>query len=644
MIRNKINFYVLILIFLLLSSSYSYYFFKYNDNEVISVLDSLYRQNNVKNLYRDKLIFKIILLSLNTQSGVLINENLSMNIIDSSSFVINDFRKLLYLFYFSRSSRIFVRYKNLFELYKINRYFLSKDETFFILDYAIQHKRYEDLEFLIKKGVFRERRKEYKAVYIKKLAYNIDLIANINITYKQKKRIIIELFNYGYFKSGRALIKKYKIKGYDRFYLQLVDYLYNNKKEYIKLINKLINLYPKKRAYLYYKLARFYRKKDYQKAHKYYNLLVNKYLKTIYGQKSAWYLGWEYEKKLSLDSALYYYRKLSKLKLNSYYKNEATFRIAIINLRLRSYEKAKNCLMRLKDNNRKFFFLAKTYELEKKDSLANYYYDKIKKNGILDFYYIRTLMKNKIKLKIDDLPNMDFSNLYVDSIRFIRDIKLILNLKIYPFLLYLKPYYKKDMRFFIAYNFIYKNNREYSYKFVKDYYYHLNINRLSMEELKLNFPTFDVKFIDNKEFLYLIYSIAKQESQFSEKIVSPVGAVGFMQIMPYVARDLCKAKGYKFSLDSLYNREFNIKLGFILIKDLARYFSGNLIYSVASYNAGRIRVNRWRTTYLKGLKDIDIIIESLEFRETREYVKKVLFNFFMYNWIYEKKTIKEFTL
>ena len=118
----------------------------------------------------------------------------------------------------------------------------------------------------------------------------------------------------------------------------------------------------------------------------------------------------------------------------------------------------------------------------------------------------------------------------------------------------------------------------------------------------------------------LIYSLIRAESGFAPAIKSPAGAVGLMQLMPATAKAIVHEKG-NFDPLRLAVPSFNIKLGTRHFRDLLKSHDGDVVYSIAAYNAGSGAVKRWRNN-LKGLKK-DEFIESIPYRETRDYVKKV---------------------
>ena len=104
-----------------------------------------------------------------------------------------------------------------------------------------------------------------------------------------------------------------------------------------------------------------------------------------------------------------------------------------------------------------------------------------------------------------------------------------------------------------------------------------------------------------------------------------------MQLMPITAKGL----GYKKdSATNLLDSGKNIKLGTKYLRNLLDMSEGNQVIATASYNAGPYRVRSW----LKNSESLpaDIWIETIPFKETREYVKSVL----AYQQIYQTRAGK----
>lgn len=132
-----------------------------------------------------------------------------------------------------------------------------------------------------------------------------------------------------------------------------------------------------------------------------------------------------------------------------------------------------------------------------------------------------------------------------------------------------------------------------------------------------------------------IWSIMRAESLFRPDVISPVGAKGLMQIMPYTGANLARLRGDdSFDVQDLFVPEKNISLGSQYLARLGHMFSNSFAVVAASYNAGPHRVKGWLMNF--GHLEVDEFIEHIPFVETRNYVKKVLSNQFYYQALYDK--------
>ncbi len=129
----------------------------------------------------------------------------------------------------------------------------------------------------------------------------------------------------------------------------------------------------------------------------------------------------------------------------------------------------------------------------------------------------------------------------------------------------------------------------------------------------------------------LVYALIRAESTFIPDIKSHAGAIGLMQLMPDTAKATNRDKG-PFNPQNLTSPEFNIRIGTKHFRDLLKGYDNDVIYAIASYNAGSTAVDRWRKN-LKGLKK-DEFIESIPYQETRDYVKKVYASAGTYRQLY----------
>ncbi|MCD8547376.1 MAG: transglycosylase SLT domain-containing protein [Aeromonadaceae bacterium] len=129
----------------------------------------------------------------------------------------------------------------------------------------------------------------------------------------------------------------------------------------------------------------------------------------------------------------------------------------------------------------------------------------------------------------------------------------------------------------------------------------------------------------------LLYALARQESALYPKAKSPVGATGLMQLMPATAKHTAKKWGYPQPRpQQLVEPTLNIRLGSAYLRELLDQYQGNRVLATAAYNAGPGRVRQWRSS--AGMP-MDAWVESIPFRETRNYVQNVL----VYNVIYQQQ-------
>lgn len=161
---------------------------------------------------------------------------------------------------------------------------------------------------------------------------------------------------------------------------------------------------------------------------------------------------------------------------------------------------------------------------------------------------------------------------------------------------------------------------------------------MNLRLVKLIFPTeyFDLIKKNSKDLDPLIViSLMRQESAFNPHATSSVGAKGLMQLMPATAKRFNK----KVKVKHLSDPEINIAIGTKYLKLLVDRFEGNLIYTLASYNAGEHRIDRWRKEIFRNNDPLSTI-ESIPYEETRNYVKLIYRNNFFYNILLSKTNLK----
>ncbi len=128
----------------------------------------------------------------------------------------------------------------------------------------------------------------------------------------------------------------------------------------------------------------------------------------------------------------------------------------------------------------------------------------------------------------------------------------------------------------------------------------------------------------------LAFAHALQESNFRERVVSPAGAIGLMQIMPIARREYAASINMSAGAD-LKDARTNLAFGQRALQALAQagYTGGALPKVMAAYNAGPTPVSRW-TGEVNDQGDPLLWMESLPDWETRGYVNIVMRNYWMY--------------
>jgi len=164
---------------------------------------------------------------------------------------------------------------------------------------------------------------------------------------------------------------------------------------------------------------------------------------------------------------------------------------------------------------------------------------------------------------------------------------------------------------------------------------------------ELNYPIIKTPKIVNQKTMpkpELILSIIRQESEFDQRANSYVGAKGMMQVMTYTAKLVAKQAKLPYSKNKLRSDpEYNIKLGSYYLATLLEEYEGSYPFALAAYNAGPRRVKYWNKINgnpQKGKISYVDWIELIKFKETRNYVQRVLENINVYRYILGGKPIK----
>lgn len=127
----------------------------------------------------------------------------------------------------------------------------------------------------------------------------------------------------------------------------------------------------------------------------------------------------------------------------------------------------------------------------------------------------------------------------------------------------------------------------------------------------------------------LVKSLARQESELNPKAESHAGALGLMQLMPQTASQVARRMGLTYSRNRLTEDwRYNASIGIRYLEGLMADFDGSIVLSAASYNAGPSRVRNWMRSYgdPREMSPDQVLdwIENIPFRETRNYVQRVI--------------------
>ena len=164
---------------------------------------------------------------------------------------------------------------------------------------------------------------------------------------------------------------------------------------------------------------------------------------------------------------------------------------------------------------------------------------------------------------------------------------------------------------------------------------------------KYNYPIITTPRVINGKNMpsqEIILAITRQESEFDAKANSHVGAKGMMQLMTYTAKLVAKQMGVPYRKSKLTSDpEYNVRLGTYYFNSLLNEYGETYPFAIAAYNAGPKRVRYWRKINgdpKKGNIDFVNWIELIKFKETRNYVQRVLENAGVYRYMLSGKPVE----
>lgn len=155
------------------------------------------------------------------------------------------------------------------------------------------------------------------------------------------------------------------------------------------------------------------------------------------------------------------------------------------------------------------------------------------------------------------------------------------------------------------------------------------------------FPQKYLEYVDKFSEKYniepsLVYAVMLTESHFVSDALSSKGAKGLMQISDITGQWAAQEIGIMgYTNDSLYNPEVNIEIGCWYLNKLIIQFDEPLETALAAYNAGSGNVSKWlkNNQYSEDGKTL----KQIPFKETRNYIKKVLTAKKIYEMLYYER-------
>lgn len=132
----------------------------------------------------------------------------------------------------------------------------------------------------------------------------------------------------------------------------------------------------------------------------------------------------------------------------------------------------------------------------------------------------------------------------------------------------------------------------------------------------------------------LIYALIRQESRFNPMAESSSGAAGLMQLMPATASFVSGSGKYRDAdgRHSLKDPQVNLDIGQRYVESLLdeNHVRTELFSLVMAYNAGPGNLRKWKTTLAELSDDPLLFVESIPLGETRNFVERVMSNYWIY--------------
>ena len=395
---------------------------------------------------------------------------------------------------------------------------------------------------------------------------------------------------------------------------------------------------------------------------------------------NLWVKGFEYEQKEQYDSAIVCYKTLSHKRFKNNVKRQwAKFRIGFVYFKQEKWNEAIPALIEatkepfLWSGSGARMFLGDAYMKVGKDSLAREAYLDCIRDFPLAYYAHRSRMKLvEYKLMAEkDVPYAHGVRMAPEqTLAWVRASQKVgkpdttYNPERYNRIRTLFQYGFSEQAFALydearkknakRLDFLYEYGKLFyemgetaaGYRLARQFQNNIDRRRLMAPPIDVLHYLFPVPYMDQVKFHsgeridpFFVYSVMRQESIFNFEIMSPAGACGLLQIMPATGKMLAEKENLPtFEPRQLFNAYMNIRLGIRYLVDLKAEYNDDYMYVLGNYNAGPKPTKRWQAAG-EG-KSWDVRAEDISYWETRDYVKRVMGNYWIYQEIYDSSEFR----
>ncbi len=126
-------------------------------------------------------------------------------------------------------------------------------------------------------------------------------------------------------------------------------------------------------------------------------------------------------------------------------------------------------------------------------------------------------------------------------------------------------------------------------------------------------------------------ALIRAESAWQPDVRSGANAWGLMQLLPATGQQMARQLGVNWrGTSTLLDPQTNIQLGSRYLAQQSERFQGSSLLATAAYNAGPTPVKRWLAE--RGALPADVFVETIPYKETRDYVARVQAFSVIYDW------------